>query len=269
MIISEEIGSRWPCGSGVIVRDGVAYFSTGLFPSQNTYVFALDAATGALNWSKTLNERDVGVTDAVGAVSGFVANGPMALSGSSLHFTTGIGTPWTIDLNDPQHKPKLFTAANAASFKKVSEIMPVGEKCFVSSPALEIVHHAQYKSTSSARSLPILADNAVYRVQSAATADCGLISLATSDDITSVKTADGNKPVPSNWRAWKNVRMNVLIEAAGTLYSGGEGKVYATDRAKGTELWSVPVAGAVADLAACAGTLLVLTSGGEVVCFGE
>lgn len=42
--------SRWPCRSGVLVLDGVAYVTSGMWPSGGIYVYALDAQTGKVLW---------------------------------------------------------------------------------------------------------------------------------------------------------------------------------------------------------------------------
>lgn len=45
-----KFGSVWPVNSGVLVHDGVAYFAAGIIDYEGTYVYAVDAATGALKW---------------------------------------------------------------------------------------------------------------------------------------------------------------------------------------------------------------------------
>lgn len=42
--------SRWPCRSGVLVVDGVAYVTAGMWPSEGVFVYALDAKTGKQLW---------------------------------------------------------------------------------------------------------------------------------------------------------------------------------------------------------------------------
>ena len=68
---------------------------------------------------------------------------------------------------------------------------------------------------------------------------------------------------------WKNEPMTALIEAAGILFSGGEGKLYATRASDGKELWSIAVPGTVADLAFDEGRLFVSCDSGAVLCFGK
>jgi len=42
--------STWPAASGVLVEDGTAYFAAGIVNYDGTYVYALDAVTGAIQW---------------------------------------------------------------------------------------------------------------------------------------------------------------------------------------------------------------------------
>jgi outer membrane protein assembly factor BamB len=46
-----RLASNWPVHSGVVVEEGVAYFAAGLIDTDGTYVYALDAATGAVKWA--------------------------------------------------------------------------------------------------------------------------------------------------------------------------------------------------------------------------
>ena len=45
-----SLSSTWPVNSGVIVKDGVAYFAAGIIDHDGTYVYAVDAKTGHLRW---------------------------------------------------------------------------------------------------------------------------------------------------------------------------------------------------------------------------
>jgi len=42
--------STWPVASGVLVADGVAYVAAGIVNYDGTYLYALDARTGAIKW---------------------------------------------------------------------------------------------------------------------------------------------------------------------------------------------------------------------------
>jgi len=42
--------STWPAASGVLVEDGIAYVAAGIANYDGTYLYALDAKTGAIKW---------------------------------------------------------------------------------------------------------------------------------------------------------------------------------------------------------------------------
>ena len=51
--------SRWPIRTGVLVDEAVAYFSAGIFPHENVYLYAVRVEDGALIWKNdTISEQD-------------------------------------------------------------------------------------------------------------------------------------------------------------------------------------------------------------------
>lgn len=56
--------SRWPVRTGVLVDDGIAYFGAGVFPHENVYLYAVDAATGKVIWKNdAISQQDAGRND--------------------------------------------------------------------------------------------------------------------------------------------------------------------------------------------------------------
>ena len=95
--------STWPVSSGVLVEDGVAYVAAGIVNYDGTYVYALDAATGAIKWQNNSSghlDRD--------ARTGASAQGHMLLHRGKLYLASGTSlSPAVYDitngrcLNDP------------------------------------------------------------------------------------------------------------------------------------------------------------------------
>jgi outer membrane protein assembly factor BamB len=46
--------SMWSIRTGLVVNSGIVYFAAGLFPKQGTYLFALDAEDGTVEWKQKL-----------------------------------------------------------------------------------------------------------------------------------------------------------------------------------------------------------------------
>ena len=52
--------SLWPIRAGVMIEEGIAYFTAGLFPSEGIFMFALDATTGRTRWRNQLDQGGFG-----------------------------------------------------------------------------------------------------------------------------------------------------------------------------------------------------------------
>ncbi len=56
--------SRWPVRTGVLVDGGTAYFGAGIFPHENVYLYAVEAATGKVVWrNDAISQDDAGRND--------------------------------------------------------------------------------------------------------------------------------------------------------------------------------------------------------------
>lgn len=56
--------SRWPIRTGILVDDGVAYFGAGVFPHENVYLYAVEAASGKVIWKNdAISQDDAGRND--------------------------------------------------------------------------------------------------------------------------------------------------------------------------------------------------------------
>jgi len=53
IMVYGRLASTWPANSGVIVNDGIAYVAAGSVDHDGTYVDALDARTGEVQWENT------------------------------------------------------------------------------------------------------------------------------------------------------------------------------------------------------------------------
>jgi outer membrane protein assembly factor BamB len=56
--------SRWPVRTGMLVDGGTVYFGAGVFPHETIYLYAVDAATGKVQWKNdTISQEDAGRND--------------------------------------------------------------------------------------------------------------------------------------------------------------------------------------------------------------
>ena len=96
--------STWPVASGVLVEDGIAYVAAGIANYDGTYLYALDARTGALKWHNSTS----GHLDA-DAHTGVSAQGHLLLHDGKLYLPGGTSiSPAVYEaatgrcLNDPE-----------------------------------------------------------------------------------------------------------------------------------------------------------------------
>lgn len=88
--------STWPASSGVRVRAGIAYVAAGLTNYDGTYVYALDAASGAVRWCNDTS----GHLDAA-ANTGVSVQGQLLIHGDKLYLAGGNAvSPARYDLQD-------------------------------------------------------------------------------------------------------------------------------------------------------------------------
>lgn len=80
---NERMISSVPCRSGVLVYDGIAYFTLGLFPTEKVYLCAVDADNGSMLWSN--------------AKTGISPQGYLLASASRLYVPTGRTSPAIFD----------------------------------------------------------------------------------------------------------------------------------------------------------------------------
>ncbi|MEQ2009372.1 MAG: PQQ-binding-like beta-propeller repeat protein, partial [Limisphaerales bacterium] len=94
MMVYGALSSTWPVNTGVLVQDGVAYFAAGIVDQDGTYVYALDAKTGALRWQN-------GATGHLNADlrKGVSAQGNLSVRGNTLLLAGGnVISPAMFDL---------------------------------------------------------------------------------------------------------------------------------------------------------------------------
>lgn len=59
-----EMISRWPVRTSVLVDQGVAWFGAGIFPHEDVYLYAVDAADGKILWRQdNISVQDAGRND--------------------------------------------------------------------------------------------------------------------------------------------------------------------------------------------------------------
>ncbi len=116
--------SNWPVHTGIVIEDGTAYFAAGFIDSDGTYVYALDANTGAVRW----------VNDATGHLDealrkGVSAQGTMTIQSGKLWLAGGnIMGPSPFDLKTGEYLGEKSVGTGAPRADRGEELAAFGDQ---------------------------------------------------------------------------------------------------------------------------------------------
>jgi len=231
--------SLWPLRSGVLVDDGVAYFSAGIFPAEGVFFYAVDADDGSELWrNDTCGET---------AQSKISPQGYMLATKASLFVPMGRVSPAAFDRSDGRllRNPPFFGKTVGGTYALLA-----GDSVYTGTE--EIVG---YQGSSHARFASFPGRKMVVDQQTAYLA--GDTQLAAIDRRNN-KSARWKIDCPCH---------DELILAGDTLLAGGQDRVVAIDASSGKQVWTAEVDGAAKGLAVADGRLLVSTDKGLIYCF--
>jgi len=97
LIGNEQMISRWPARSGVLVVDGRAYTTFGMWSPEGIVVTCLDAATGTVLWQNDSSGTKYATQPHYEAMGGVSPQGYLALCGDVLVVPCGRATPAFFD----------------------------------------------------------------------------------------------------------------------------------------------------------------------------
>ena len=270
--------SRWPLRSGVLVRDGVAYVTAGLWPSQGIHVYALAADTGRVLWHND-NSGSVYMRFPHPVASGFggvAPQGYLLASGDKLLVPTGRNIPAVFDLRTGKllyykaaealqdggawstvWRDVMFTPINRftnPSEARVGEALPSGSDGM----AVYSLRTGEKLLRLGGKYRVLAADDRLFTIGGGAV-ECL--------DVSQWDPALGKPPSKVVWKQALDIRAYAVALVGTTLVIGGDSKVQTYDAATGKPVWQAAVDGQARGLAAADGRLLVSTDQGVVTCF--
>jgi len=295
MLARGEMISRWPIRTGVLVADGTAYFGAGLFPHEEVYLYAVDAADGHIVWRRdNISHGDAGRND-------LSPQGYLLATDELLILPSGRSLPAVIDRKTGELVHKRNTSRN-----EVGGVVGGTEALLADGQIYSWgAHHifAMDQKTGDAgfgyfegRQMAVV-DGAAYvangvklsRLDRLAYADSSrkLQALQLKLAAESKTVRDGGAKVDEakgrlekllkersqfrhNGVVWSTPDTNEssLIVAGDTVLVGGRDIVTAYDASTGNKTWSAPVEGEARGLAVADGRLYVSTTAGRITCFG-
>jgi outer membrane protein assembly factor BamB len=291
--------SHWPCRTGVLVQDDIAYFGASLMPWENSYLCAVDAQTGAdegpgryrvtqehltmqgaMLATQTrlylpqgrqrpeMFERATGRS--VGGFGGSGQGGVFAVVTRTDEFVHGRGQN-----HGAEGELRGFDANSRdyfVTFPKATRIVLTEEVAYLNTGA-ELAGFARARYVEMAKhQAQLLTQQKTINEQLKKLRD-------EADGPEGEKLKEDLKPIQSELNAlpakldacflWKTRAdyPHDLILAGTTLFAGGDDRVAAFEAATGKECWSAPVNGRAHGLAVANGRLFVSTDRGAIHCF--
>jgi outer membrane protein assembly factor BamB len=230
--------SRWPCRTGVLVRDGIAYFAFSLLPWDASFICAVDAKTG----------MTAGAGHFVHKLTSATIEGAMAATDKLLVAPQG------------RVPPTLFKLLDGHG----SGALSGGGGSFVMVAADQTIHHGPGNKTGwvTVSDQDTRKAVATYKACNVIVIGPGLRYHLSDHQLTAVDRR-------SNATVWEAKIPNILelVLNHETLFVGGRDEVVALNAFTGEREWSAVVDGDAHLMAIGGGSLLVSTDAGVVHCF--
>ncbi len=278
--------SLWPIRSSVVVEDGTAYCSAGLFPSEGVYLTALSARNGREEWKHELE----------GLVpQGYLLAGEQNLylpisraapvvfersSGKRLRNLAGAGGTWALLVGENRliHGPGRTgelsessgnSAEQVASFSGTRMIVRRSLAWLHTSRELTCLDRGHYLELLGERSE---AEGARTRLtEELATASPGRAEELQEELVEigrELQRLAGELRACVRWRIPCDEPFDLILSGE-LLFAGGDDVVAAYGARDGEERWRAPVEGRAYSLAAARGALFVSTDRGTIHAFTE
>ena len=273
--------------TGLVVDAGKVFFAAGLFPIEGTFLFALNAESGAVIWREKLNVSPQGYllasTQNLYVPTG--RTGPVSFSRENGKFQGEFGSAggaYTLLVENtlvtgPGRGPKQLNASDVTTKETIAtfggmRMVVKGHMAYMQSEKeLRALDRRRYLALSKQRIT-------LYRRQKQISDQ--LKKLAKNSPsanklkggLRKIQFSLGqNRESLEQCFIWKHACDNPysLIMAGNTLFIGGKDKVVALSAADGRESWSASVNGDAYGLSVANGRLFVSTDEGTIHCFSN
>ena len=274
-----RIISVWPVRSGVAVEDGIAYFCSGLFPSENVYLCSLDARDGRERWKQK---------------TALSPQGYILASSTKLYVPTGRTAPVVFNREDGKRLGVMNYPRAGETYALLTDDMRIpgpgtGVKSFGENESDRIARYNGRQMIVSKSVSYLLADaelaaidRAKYATVIQARADIAREQRRLAEALKGFsekqQAMEGRKLARRlkdlegkeyRWRRPGDSSYYSMVLAGDILFVGGDKVVDAFRVEDGKKVWSRDVMGKAYGLAMANGRLFVSTDEGVTHCFGE
>ena len=239
-----KVISTWPCRTGVLIKEGKAYFVASLLPWEPSYLCAVDARTG----------RDKGPGLYKLVLQEAMAQGALLATKDRLFIMQGPLTPVAVNLADGQglaamQKSKRYGGVYAMISPDNKLMYGYGPKDYTI-----FVHDANTRAMVGTHR------NTTHMVFSTR-----FQAMHSRGELACTEVGGGDQG-GKTWKI-KTPAPHALALAGNVLLAGFDGNVTAYDAGTGKDIWKAPVSGKAYGLAVANGRLFVSTDDGSIHCF--
>ncbi|MHC4204736.1 MAG: outer membrane protein assembly factor BamB family protein [Planctomycetota bacterium] len=280
-----RIISMWPIRTGLLIDDGILYFTSGLFPNQGTFLSALNAENGSVTWNRKVNvspqgyllasdERLYAPTGRTNPVIFAKTDGEQLGELSSGGGTFAILTE-NVLITGPGRSAKEIQASDVETRDKIAtfgglRMLVSGPKAYMQSEnQLSAFDRETYLELSKERNNMIRRRDAIKKQLQKTTKNTTKAKQMQQEIGTLTKRMDELLSKMRDCYRW-TVRCEYpysMIMAGNVLFVGGEDKIAAIDASTGKYIWDAPVDGKAYGLSVVNGGLYVSTDKGRIHCF--
>jgi outer membrane protein assembly factor BamB len=254
---NQRLTSAWPARGGPVVYDGTVYFAASIWPFMGTFLYAVDAETGVVQW---INDRTgsqfIKQPHSAPSFAGVGPQGALVATDELLLVPGGRSVPAVFNRKDGEFRYFEINAGGKGTGGS-----------FVAADANRFYVHTRLKGTRAFNindgvktafmpNEPVLADGLVYA--SATEKELDLVRAYGADD----------KPV---WEVLVDGSGDLIL-AGDHLYAAGKQSIAAIRLPDENQLahvsWSILIEGQVERLLAANGKLFAATLEGDLLAFG-
>ena len=240
---NSRVISMWPARGGPVVADDRVYFAASIWPFLGTFIYALDAETGKIEWvNDGTGAQFIKQPHSAPSFGGVAPQGAFAVAGSSV-FERATG------------KFRYFHLNEGGKGTGGSLVMGNEKSFFVHTRRREVRRFdlEAGKKTAFMVNEPVLTDGELF-----AATDEAVTAYNADEKIAWQLPVDGSGD---------------LIKVGGRLYAAGAKAITAIDLPDDDgileEVWSQPVTGQILRLLAGGDKLLAVTLDGRIMAFGD
>jgi outer membrane protein assembly factor BamB len=254
-----RITSAWPARGGAVLRDGQVYFAASIWPFMGTFLYALDAETGAVKWVNDGTGADfIKQPHSASSFAGVAPQGALVATADTLLVPGGRSVPAGFDRATGELR---YFHLNAGGKGNGGSFVASGEKYFYVHTRLLGVRVYDLETGTMGRSEmnePVISGDRLFVADDSGKSGPVVREMGTSEKVYWEIEADGSGD---------------LIRAGNHLYAAGKKALSAIELpakkdGKPKLSWTLPVEGEIQRLLAANGKLVAVTLDGRIQVYG-